>query len=294
MDLQSPTRFALWRSAGTADWHHPPRARRHACRTWKRPTDTRAGGHPNGRSHRHSQRPANRGNTIWRRRPPAVVTSHAPDHENATARPTTRWLSTTRPVRPPKMETYSVPGRPVLAALETRIPPIPPGKEEVAGTASKPQRRRCGPPEGGRRLSQRLAIRASSGRLWERGRLRPQSRVAIAKEGKRKNFLRPVKELILLVPAETAPESTPAPTEGNQEYPVARTWGSWARSVTSLPPNGCENCLVMNRQRTESPIIVLMISFLNYSFKVWIVLYGEPHLFRSNFSSLVTAQSSTF
>ena len=220
-----------WRSVGTADWHHPRRARRHVWRTWKRPTDTRDAGHPDGRRHRHSQRPDNRGNTIWRRRPPAVVTSHAPDHKNATAGPTTRWLPTTRLVRAPKMETYSVLCRPVLAALETRKEPrkeprrnlnvrdVVLLKEEGAYRNDWPTGRV-------------LAVFES-----EDGYVR-KAEVAIGKAGKRNNFLRPVEELILLVPAETAPESTPAPTEGNQEY-LGR--GVWRHS-----PNGCEDCFVIN------------------------------------------------
>ena len=50
-------------------------------------------------------------------------------------------------------------------------------------------------------------------------------------------------------------------------------------------PNGYENCVVMNRQRTESPIIV----FSSFNCSLW---RAAP--FPVEFSSLVTAQSSTF
>ena len=99
------------------------------------------------------------------------------------------------------MEESTIPRRPILVTMETGILAKHAAQKKMVVTQTKLDRWTRGSNERGGNSPQQLAI----GRIMEAiqsevGQVR-KARVEIIRDGKRKAFLRPVKELVVLVPA---------------------------------------------------------------------------------------------
>ena len=201
MGDEPPKCLALRRSLGTSDSNNPTRPGCDVCPARQHPAVARATGHPTGRSDRYSKRPPHNVHTVQRGRPPTVIPCHAADDEDAAPRsPTWELLARRRWRRIQYLadQFWARWRREYLQSLQRRRKWNTTSRDLTIGYVVLRKE------EGAHRNSWPTG-RVSDTIRSEDGHVRTVE-VTLVQDGKRKTFLRPVKELVLLLP--TGPELT--------------------------------------------------------------------------------------